>query len=268
MTDPLAASGFSPRRTRSFARLTAYTLLSLFLISALAAFLPPPFGRPERLFPVLGELLAERSPLPLLALILLFAGFGGDTAPALWEARLVPLLRPLLRFCALLYLLTAVALVAVTGQLQGRGSAQLSGQLDAALNGIAAFRSQVRAAPDTATLRQQLEAQPPLRAMLADPSSALADAGAPLLKQRQAALQLLDRVEANLRADNLRQRADAGGTLQKESLRLVLTALVYAGFYLLASALWPRSAGPLLDRARAGKASTLLAHDEAGDQAR
>lgn len=267
MIDPSAGSGFSGRRTRSFARITAYTLLVLFAISALAAFLPPPFGRPERLFPVLGELLAERSTLPLLALVLLFAGFGGGTAPAVWEARLAALIRPLLRLVALLYLLTAVALFAVAGQIQSQGSAELNGQINANLKGINELRSQFRAAPDAGALRRLLEAQAPFRAVLADPGSPLADPGAPLPQQRQAALQLLDRAEANLRSDDLRRRADASGTLQKESLRLTLTALTYAVFYLLASALWPRSLAPLLERARAAKASHALADQEAGEEA-
>lgn len=267
MTDPFTGTGFSGRRARSFARLTAYTLLSLFLISAVAAFLPPPFGRPDRLFPVLGELLAERSTLPLLALILLFAGFGGEAAPAVWEARLAALIRPLLRLAALLYLLTAVALFAVAGQIQSQGSAQLSGQTNANLKGIAELRSQFRAAADIGALRRLLEAQPPFRAVLADPTSPLADAGAPLPQQRQAALQLLDRAEANLRSDDLRRRADAGGTLQKENLRLTLTALVYGAFYLLASAFWPRSLAPLLERARAAEASHAVADEEAAGEA-
>ena len=262
MSDPSADTGFSGRRARSFARITAYTLLVLFLISAVAAFLPPPFGRPDRLFPVLGELLAERSTLPLLGLILLFAGLVGGVARAVWEARLAALIRPLLRLAALLYLLTAVALFAVAGQMQSQGVAQLNAQVQANLKEVAALRSQVTAASDADGLRRLLAAQQPFRPMLSDPSSPLSDPTAPLPRQRQAALGLLDRAEANLRLAALRRRADAGGTLQKETLRLVLTALVYVVFYGLASVLWPRSLGSLLERARATRASHALADDE------
>lgn len=267
MSDPSSAIGFSNRRARSFARLTAYALLSLFLISAVAAFLPPPFRQPERLFPVLGELLAERSTLPLLALILLFLGFGGRAAPAVWEARLAALLRPLLRLAALLYLITGLALFAVVGQIRSLSGAQISAPFDANLRAIAALRSQVRAAADGGSLRRLLEAQPPFRPLLSDPTSPLAAADAPVDRQRRAALQLLERAEANLRSDDLRRRADADGILLKENLRLSLTALVYAVFYLLASALWPRQLASLLQRARSARAAQAQDDDEAGPEA-
>ncbi len=264
MNPSLTEPGFSGRRTRSFARLTGYTLLALFLISAVAAFLPPPFARPDRLFTVLGEVLAERSTLPVLALLLLYGGFSGATAAPVWELRLAALLRPVLRLVALLYLLVAIAVVGVAGQLQFQGVAQIDGQLQANLGGLSALRQQVRVSADPRQLRRLLEQQAPLRAGLSEAGSPLADPQAPLEAQRARALQLLDRIEANLRSDDLRRRADAGGLLFKEQLRLVLTSLLLALFYLLSSVLWPHSLGPTIERARAAQASHALADEEAG----
>ncbi|MFS6828118.1 hypothetical protein [Cyanobium sp. ATX-6F1] len=160
MTDPSASAGFSGRRGRTFARVTAYTLLALFLVSAVPAALPFALAQPERLFGSLREIL-ERSTLPVVALVVLYAGLSGEAAPSLWEARLAIWLRPLLRLVALLYLLTAVAIVAVAGEVQSQGLAQFKGQLQANLTGLAELRQQFNAAPDATVLRRLLEQQPP-----------------------------------------------------------------------------------------------------------
>lgn len=97
----------------------------------------------------------------MVALVVLYAGLSGEAAPSLWEARLAIWLRPLLRLVALLYLLTAVAIVAVAGEVQSQGLAQFKGQLQANLTGLAELRQQFNAAPDATVLRRLLEQQPP-----------------------------------------------------------------------------------------------------------
>ncbi|MCP9849807.1 hypothetical protein [Cyanobium sp. Morenito 9A2] len=261
MTDPTTDQAFSTGRARSFARLTAYTLLGLFAVSVIPALLPFAFNQPERLFGSLRELL-ERSTLPLVALILLFAGFGGGALPAAWEVWLATVLGPLLRLVALLYLLTAVSIVAVAGEIQSQGLAQLKGQLQSTLSGLGAFRQQLRVAPDAPSLRRLLDQQPVLRPSLSNPSSPLASPSASLKDQRAAATQLLDRVEANLRSEDLRRRSDAAGNLLKENLRLAATATVYAGFYLLASLFWPARLGPWVERGRRLRAERSRAEAE------
>ncbi|MGB7565613.1 MAG: HpsJ family protein [Prochlorococcaceae cyanobacterium] len=264
MTDPTTDLAFSPGRARSFARLTAYTMLGLFVVSAIPALLPLAFAQPERLFGSLRELL-ERSTLPLVALILLFAGFGGAALPAGWEVRLATWLRPLLRLVALLYLITAVAIVAVADEIQSQGVAQLKGQLQTSLTALKGFRQQVQTAPDGPSLRRLLAQQPPLRPSLSDPSSPLASPVASVEQQRAAAAQLLDRVEANFKAEDLRRRSDAAGNLLKENLRLAATAAIYTIFYLLASLLWPARLGAWIERGRLLRAERAFAEAEADE---
>lgn len=256
MSDTTRSGGFSDRRSRGFSRIGAYILFLLFLVSLAPAFLPFPAADPARLLASLRELL-ERSTLPLVGLIFLYQGFSAPALPALWECRLARLLRPLSGLAALLYLLSSVALVGIAHRIQADGLRQLDQQREANRGALTLLRSQIRATASSTELRQLLEQQPLFRAVLGTNESPLADLSAPLPAQRGRADALLDRVEANVRADDLRRRADAAGNLLKEQVRLVLTALIYAVFHALAWLIWPRSLATLLDQVRQARADAL-----------
>jgi hypothetical protein len=90
--------GFGFTRLQMLCRLSAYTLLIEFQISALGAVLPIRF-QSERLLTDLGTIL-DLSSLPLLALPLLFGGLAGFARPAPWEWGLARLLRQILLLAA------------------------------------------------------------------------------------------------------------------------------------------------------------------------
>ena len=133
---------FTSHRARSLARLSAYTLVLIFLISLLASLFPLPLEDPQRALAVLQELL-ERSTVPLVALLFLFAGLAGDALPAPWEMGLASWMGPLLRLVALGYLLTAIAVVAVAARLESTGITQLSGQVQSSLQELQNLRQEV-----------------------------------------------------------------------------------------------------------------------------
>ncbi len=226
---------FSARRARTLARLCAYALLATFLLTVAGGALPLPLGDAQRAFSLLAELIAN-STVPVVALFLLFHGLGGKGLPALWEWRLLRLVRPLLRLAALLYLLTALALAGVTLQVERDGVSRLDAEMQSGMAGLQRLRQAVQAAPDAAALQQLLASQPGLLEALDSP-----DATPSLAERRRQAALLLDRAAANLRQQSTRRRADASGSLIRQALRLGLSALVYALFHLAASLLWPRS---------------------------
>ena len=197
---------FSRRKVRSLGRLCAYTLLLVFLASVITALLPPPFASPQRMLAVITEVL-ERSTLPAVAVLFLFFGFSGDSLPALWECWLARWLRPLLRLAALLYLLTAVAVVGVGQRLTSDGVASLEGQLRTSIENLGKFRQQVDGETSVERLRALVARQPQILQALQQEGTPL-DQNSPLPELRQQVDRLLTRLEANL------QPSEPGGPLQ------------------------------------------------------
>jgi hypothetical protein len=260
---------FSARRARTLARLSAYVLLATFALTLLGGWLPVPLGDGQHVFALLTELIAN-STVPVVAIFLLFHGLGGRGLPALWEWRLLRLVRPLLRLAAVLYLLTALALVGVVMHVESSGVARLDAELQGGVAGLQRLRQGVQTAQDAAALQQLLASQPGLLQALdaarlpregdRPPAD---DAGtAPLSERRRQALLLLDRAEANLRVEATRRRADASGNLARQATRLGLSALVYAAFHLLASLLWPRSLLDTRERILEARAARQAEEDE------
>lgn len=230
---------FTGRRARSLARLSAYTLLAVFLISLIAASIPLPLDDPDRAMALLGELL-ERSTLPLVAVLVLYLGFADDAQPALWEVELARWLRPLLRLAALVYLLVAIGVIGIARSIEATGVGRLTNQVQTSLQAIERLRQEVDQAPDPQALRQSLARDPRLIEAMTRTGLPPGQEGT-LARQQALARELLDRAEANLRQASRRRRADATGNLSTQSVRLVLTALSYGLFFLLAGAIWPAS---------------------------
>lgn len=258
---------FSPRRARTLARLSAYSLLATFLLTLAGGWLPVPLGDDQRVFSLLAELIAN-STVPVVGLFLLFYGLSGKGLPALWEWGLLRLLRPLLQLAALLYLLTALALVGVVLRVESAGAARLDAELQNGLAGLERLRQAVQSAPDAAALQQLLASQPGLLEALdvglpAGDGSAPAAKGTSLADRQRQASQLLDRAEASLVSQTTRRQADASGNLNRQALRLGLSALVYALFHLAASLLWPRSLLDTRERILEARAARLAEEDEA-----
>ena len=239
---------FTGRRARSLARLGAYTLLVVFLISLVSAAQPPPLDNSDRAMALIGELL-ERSSLPLVALLLLYFGFADEAQPALWEVGLLARwLRPLLRLVALAYLLLAIAVIGLAQRIEATGVGQLTTQVQTSLQTLERLRQGVDQAADPQQLRQLLSTDPALIEAMRQAGVPAGEAGT-LPEQQAQARQLLERAEANLSAASQRRRADASGNLTRQALRLVLLALTYGGFFLLAGFIWPRSVAATLERA-------------------
>ncbi len=237
---------FTGRRARTLARLCAYTLLVIFLISLLVAVLPLPLANPQRALALVTELL-ERSTVPLVAVLFLFFGLADDALPGIWECRLALAIRPLLRLAALLYLLSAIAVFSTSQRLESVGVSNLKTQLQASLTGLSQLRTQVEQAPDPDTLRRLVAQQPGLVQAMTEGGVTL-DGDASIARQRAVAAELLERAEANLRNQGLQRRADASGNLTRQALRLSFTAIVYAVFYLLAAMIWPRSVAATVEK--------------------
>lgn len=237
---------FSGRRARSLARLSAYTLLVIFLISLVLIAFPLPLADPQRSLGLMAELL-ERSTLPLVALLFLFFGLSEQASPALWECHLAGLLRPLLRFVAVLYLLTAIAVVGVSQRQDSTGASALNAQLQSTVGGLQSLRKSVAQAPDAASMRRLLANQPGLLQALEQQGARLSSE-TPWLEQQQQLEELLDRAEVNFKRQAQQRRADSSGNLGRRSIRLSLTALSYALFYFLSSWIWPRSVVATIER--------------------
>ena len=77
---------FTSRRTRTLARLAAYTVLVIFLCSVLAKVFPLPLSDSSTALNALSEVI-ERSSLPIFATTLLYMGMTDDALPAYWECR-------------------------------------------------------------------------------------------------------------------------------------------------------------------------------------
>ncbi|MCP9888948.1 hypothetical protein KBY96_13540 [Cyanobium sp. ATX 6A2] len=229
----------SPARARRLARLAAYTLLVIFLVTLVPVALPLPLADPSALLTLLAELLANSS-LPLVALVLLLIGLAGPPLPALWELGLARWLPLLLRAVALLYLLSAVAVISIAGRIEATGSQGLEAQVQASVQRLDRLRQSLDVPTDAGALQRLLAVEPALLQALQQRLEAGDDA-ATLAQQRKLAAELIDRGLANLRAQGVRERAEASGTLRRQVLRLSLSAVVYALFHVLASLIWPLS---------------------------
>lgn len=232
-------SDFSNRRAAALARMAAYGLALVFLISLVAVFLPPPFLDPQRMSNVLVELV-ERSTLPLVASVLLFWGFSGRARPALWECRLVGWLRPLLLLVTLLYMSTTITLGLIGQRLEVAGLATTDAQLQRSQAELQRARNLVAEIPDEATLKAWLSSQPTLRQALDQlPDSDQLPDDAEEIRAR--INRLLAISEANLQRDVVRAKAELSARLWGRMFRAGLTALVYATYFGLAYLVWPRS---------------------------
>lgn len=242
---------FGARRGRTLARLAAYSLLLVFLISVLAAVLGSGGTDPARVLTLITEVL-ERSTLPLVAVLFLYQGFSAEAVPALWECRLALWLRPLLRLAALLYLLSAIAVAGLTPRLEATRVATLESQLQQGLQGLSGLRQAVERVDNPALLRRLLAVQPQLLRSFEAEGGIAPDS--PLDAQRSRAETLLERAETNLRREYQGQRAELSFGLARQAIRLALTAFVYALFYLLVAQIWPRSLAATVERIRALRA--------------
>lgn len=249
---------FTGRQARSLARLSAYTLLAVFLISLLVAVVPLPLDSPQRSVLLLNEVL-ERSFLVVIALVCLYFGLADEALPARWEVCVAGWLRPLLRLASVLYLLTAIAVVALAVRIEDRGVGQLGRQVDSTVAELQRLRVEVEQAADPADLLRSLSRDPRLIQAMRSRGRPAGETGT-LEEQQDLALELIDRAEANLRRRGLERRADASGNLTRQTLRLTLMALAYGLFHLLAGFIWPRSLAAT--RARLADHRAALAADE------
>ncbi len=238
---------FSARRLNTVARLSAYSLLMVFVISALAAVVGVRSSDPAQALALITEIL-ERSTLPLVAVLFLYLGFSGDAVPALWECRIALWLRPLLRLAALLYLISAIAVAALTPQIEAARVGALESQVQQSEQGLAALRQGVERVDSAALLRRLLAVQPQLLRSFESEGGANPDE--PLDAQRARATTLLERAETNLRREYQGQRAQLSFGLGRQAVRLALTAFVYALYYLLVAQIWPRSLAATVERIR------------------
>lgn len=237
---------FTGRRARTLARLSAYSLFGIFLISLLVAVLPLPLGDPQRALGLVAELI-ERSTVPLVAVLFFYVGLADDATPGIWECRLARSVRPLLRLAAMLYLLTAIAVFFAAQTLGTEGGRSLQTQIQTSLTSLRQLQNQVQRAPDVEALRSLVSQQPGLIQAMEERGAALGGE-VPFAEQRSTAVDLLENAEIGLRNQGLQRRADASGNLTRQTLRLGLTALVYAIFYLFAGMIWPRSVAATVER--------------------
>lgn len=240
--------GFGFTRLQMLCRLSAYTLLIEFQISALGAVLPIRF-QSERLLTDLGTIL-DLSSLPLLALPLLFGGLAGFARPAPWEWGLARLLRQILLLAAVIYLLMVPAAWVLGGRIQANADRILRQQTAAVVSQLNEVRRQVDLARDPRRLRGVLEAQPfpNLRRVLATVPAPSTDELRP--DERRAALSALDSELQSINGAVLRRLSDNAGALRLQSVRLSAIAIAYALFFLLSWRVWPRNL-PHLERLRA-----------------
>ncbi len=243
----LLSSDFTNRRASALARLAAYGLALVFLVSLVAVFLPPPFLNPQRLSNALVELV-ERSTLPLVASALLFWGFSGRARPALWECRAVRVLRPLLLLVALLYLLTTISLGLIGQRLEVEGLAAADLQLRGSQAELQRARSLVGEIPDESTLKAWLGSQPALRQAL-DQQTGNDQVPDDAEDIRARINRLLAISEANLQRDAVRAKAEISARVWGRIIRAGLTSLIYAIYFGLVYLLWPRSLLKTVQRA-------------------
>lgn len=231
---------FTHRRAATLSRMAAYTFLLIFLVNLVAVLLPPPFLQPERTFAALSELV-ERSSLPLVAVLVLFFGFSGESLPALWECRLARWLRPLLLLAALLYLVTSLAFLGVAQRIAVTGIASTDAQIERASQEFQQLRELLADADDDAEAVQRVLGRQPALAQAV--RQQLGDSWERLTPQqrRQRLEQLLDTSEVTTNRQAQAARAEASGQLRQRTLRFSLTALLYAFFFLAAHLIWPRS---------------------------
>lgn len=233
---------FSFRRLQALARLAAYVLLVEFLLNTLLSALPLSL-QPSRWLGLISGLLDTAS-LPLLGIILFYGGMASVVRVSRWEWTLARLFRPLLALAAILFLGLVPAVWAIGGAIHADGDSALRQQGQQTMAQVAQFRRQLSAAPDSASLRRLVEAQPLLRQSLTTSDSPFRDASFSFAEQRRRAGVLVDRLSVNISAANQRQRSDAAGDLRKQQLRLSAMALLHSLFFLVAWLIWPSGLSP------------------------
>lgn len=234
-------SPFTTSRLQTLARLAAYVLVFEYLVILLFSLLPFS-GDSNRLFAQINAALSTSS-LPLIAVVLLFAGFSAGARVARWEWWFGRRLKPVLLLAALLYLLSVPALWWLGRSIQTTGDRQIQQQLEGVLTQLAAYAGEVEGAGSSEALRSLVEAQPQLRLSLQSNESPFVPPGASLAQQQSKTLRLLERIRANLQDEGLQRRSDAAADLRKQELRFSALALAHAVFFALASLIWPSLKG-------------------------
>lgn len=236
-TDLQPISPFTPTRLQTLSRLGAYVLVFEYLVILFFSVLPFS-GDSNRLFAQINAALSTSS-LPLIAMVLLFAGFCTGARVARWEWWLGRRLRPLLMLVALLYLLTVPALWWLGHSIQTKGDRQIQQQFATVLDQLRVYSGQVQSATSSPALRRLVEAQPQLRLSLQTSESPFASPAASLAQQQAQTLRLIDRIRANLQAEGRARRSAAASELRKEELRISALALAHSLFFALAALIWP-----------------------------
>jgi hypothetical protein len=121
------------------------------------------------------------------------------------------------------------------------------------LRGLQQLRANINTA-DPDEFRALLQLQPQLREAL-EQSPDSTDAELPA-GERDRALLLVERLEANLRRQSQAARSQLSFTASRSSARTVLMAITYALYYLLAAQIWPRSLASTFERVLAAADST------------
>jgi predicted PurR-regulated permease PerM len=129
------------------------------------------------------------------------------------------------------------------------------------MENLARFRDQVDGETSVERLRGLVARQPQILQALQQEGTPL-DQNSPLPELRQQIDRLLSRAEANLRRQSQIARANASGQLARQMVRLALTALIYALYYLAAALIWPRSLLATIERVREARLARQAAEAE------
>ena len=236
----------STKKFETLSRAASYCLLGLFFINIITQFFPFPAANIDRWNFVLTQII-ERSTLPLVASVFLFAGLRSGSLLPKFELKLISTQKKLALLASLLYLFIAIALLPIAST---RNSA-LRASFDNRLSAVGKPYEQLAGAVQKASSLQELQA--------------VVQAQFPQAAPKFPANSKLENVKAtfisNLEGQRLIQRkqlvtelSGLTNSILLDSIRLLASSLVYAIYFLLYFIAFPARPGSAL-QAQPGLAS-------------
>jgi hypothetical protein len=243
----------SAKKFETLSRAASYCLLLLFFINTVTHFFPFPAANLDRWHFVLTQIV-ERSTLPLVASIFLFAGLRSGSFLSRFELRLIATQKNLALLAALFYLLMAIALLPLA---TARNSA-LRSSFDNRLSAVGKSYEQLAGAVQKASSLQELQAVVQAQFPQAD---AQLPANSNLENVKAAFLSNLEGQRLIQRNQLVTELSGLTNSILLDAIRLLASSLVYAIYFLLYFIAFPARPSPAL-QVHAASASMTQSADE------
>lgn len=226
----------STKKFESLSRFASYSLVILFLINICAQFIPFPAANAERWSFVITQIV-ERSTLPMVASVFLFAGLRSQSLLPKFELKLILLQKRLALLASLLFLFIAISLLPIASARNAVLRASFDNRLSAVAKSYEQLASVVNKASSLQELKAVVKAQFP-QADLKLPSTS------DLQRVKSSFVSNLEAQRLVQRKQLVTELSGLTNSILLDSIRLIGSSLIYAIYFFLYYIAFPSRLSP------------------------